>query len=203
MHLNWSNWFSGKPSSRFSSNESLFDGLKKADSAAILYLQSKVLPSIKMMVKSHGLQQDCVEDILNQSILIFLQKINDGSYQYVGNSPSTYLIQIARRVTLLVTRDLKNTAQPLDSIPENGDPDFEKLSRHQEAAEMVALLLGKLGPPCDQLIQLYHIDGLSDEEIIAQQLTRYTNTDSLKSKRSQCMKKLVQLGEQWKNLINI
>ncbi len=203
MHLNWSNWFSGKPSSRFSSNESLFDGLKKADSAAILYLQSKVLPSIKMMVKSHGLQQDCVEDILNQSILIFLQKINDGYYQYVGNSPSTYLIQIARRVTLLATRDLKNTTQSIDSIPENRDPDFENLARHQEAAEMVALLLSKLGPPCDQLIHLYHIDGLSDEEIIAQQLTRYTNTDSLKSKRSQCMKKLVQLGEEWKNLINI
>lgn len=204
MSLNWSDWFSRSPAStRFATHEALFDGLKREDNAAILQVQIKALPSIKKLVKNHGLPAEQADDILNQSTLIFLRKIGDGSYQFQNHAPSTYLIEIARRVTLMATRALKKTTQPLDNVPESGDPDWEALARHQEAAEMVKLLLDKLSPPCDQVIRLHHVDGLSDEEVVDQQLTRYSNTDSLKSKRSDCMKKLIQLGQKWKSSTSI
>ena len=42
------------------------------------------------------------------------------------------------------------------------------------------------------------VDGYSDEEVVNQGLTKYSTPDSLKMKRSDCMKKLVQLAQQWK-----
>ena len=41
------------------------------------------------------------------------------------------------------------------------------------------------------------IEGYPDEEVVRQGWTRYTTTDSLKIKRSDCMKKLIQIAQQW------
>ncbi len=204
MSLNWSDWFSRDPAStRFATHEALFEGLKDEDNEAILYAQLKVLPMVKKLTKEYGLPAEQVDDILDQSTLILLRKISDGSYQFQNYAPTTYFIEIARRVALMATRYLKKRTQALDSVPETSDPDYSAFLQHEEAAEIVKLLLDKLGPPCDQLIRLYHIDGLSDEEVVKEQLTRYSNTDSLKATRSNCMKKLTQLAQEWKNLTNI
>ena len=204
MSLTWSDWFSrDSASTRFATHEALFEGLKKEDNAAILYAQIKVLPSVKKLTKDYGLPLEQVDDILNQSTLILLRKIGDGSYQFQNYAPTTYLIEIVRRVALMATRALKKTTKPLDNIPETSDPDFEALLRHSEAAETVNLLLGKMGDPCEQVIRLHHIDGLSDEEVVQQQLTKYLSPDSLKNKRSDCMKKLVLIAQQWKTSTNI
>lgn len=204
MSLNWSDWFSRDPAStRFASHEALFEGLKEEDNEAILYAQLKVLPMVKKLTKEYGLPAEQVDDILDQSTLILLRKISDGSYQFQNHAPTTYFIEIARRVALMATRSLKKRTQPLDKVPETSYPDYSAFLQHEEAAEIVKLLLDKLGPPCDQLIRLYHIDGLSDEEVVKEQLTRYSNTDSLKATRSNCMKKLTQLAQEWKTLTNI
>jgi hypothetical protein len=54
-----------------------------------------------------------------------------------------------------------------------------------------------MGEPCTSVIRLHHIDGYPDEEVVRQGWTRYTTTDSLKIKRSDCMKKLIQIARQW------
>jgi DNA-directed RNA polymerase specialized sigma24 family protein len=138
------------------------------------------------------------DDILNRSTLIFLQKIEDGSYQFQGHAPSTYLIEVARRVALSATRAQKKATAPLDGHNYLPDPETEAGKNRQEATELVRQLLERLGDPCAQVIRLHHIEGYSDEEVVQQKLTRYTTIDSLKMKRSDCMKKLIQLARQWK-----
>lgn len=203
MSLNWSDWFSNDSArTRFATHATLFEGLKNEDNAAILYAQLKAMPMVKKLIKEYGLPTEQLDEVLNQSTLILLRKISDGSYQFQNYAPTTYLVEIARRVALMATRSLKKNTQPLDNLPETKDPDFELLLRHKEAAEMVNLLLGKIGEPCNQVIRLHHIDGLSDEEVVHQQLTKYLSPDSLKNKRSDCMKKLVQIAQQWKNSKN-
>jgi hypothetical protein len=66
----------------------------------------------------------------------------------------------------------------------------------------VRQLLGNLGQPCEQVVRLHHIEGYSDEEVVNQKMTKYSTTDSLKMKRSDCMKKLIQLAQQWKTSNN-
>ncbi len=198
-------WFSPpNPCQQFDTHERLFEGLRRLENAAILCVQTKALNSVKKFVRQYGLPAEQADDILNQSTLIFLRKIEDGSYQFQNYAPSTYLIEIARRVALMATRSQKNAPQTLENhhhlLP---DPDVETASQRSETTELVRQLLGQLGSPCDQVIKLHHIDGYSDEEVVNQKLTKYSTTDSLKMKRSDCMKKLIQLAQQWKTSNNI
>lgn len=196
-------WFtSGNPCKQFDSHERLFEGLRKLETAAILCLQAKALPSVKKLVAGHGLPDEKADEILNSATLVFLQKIESGAYQFQGHAPTTYFIEIVKRQALMATRSLKKATAPLENLPETADPDHADLLRRQEAAETVRLLLDQLGQPCQDVVRLHHIDGYSDEEVVNQRLTKYSTPDSLKMKRSDCMKKLVQLATQWKTSTN-
>ncbi len=198
-----SEWFiSSSPCKRFDTHERLFEGLCKLDNAAILCLQVRALPLVKKAVAGYGLPADKADEIINSATLVFLQKIENGAYQFQGHAPMTYFIEIAKRQALMATRSLKKTTQPLENLPETADPDAANLLRRQDAADTVGLLLEKLGQPCADVIRLHHIDGYSDEEVVNQRLTKYSTPDSLKMKRSDCMKKLVQLATQWKTSTN-
>jgi DNA-directed RNA polymerase specialized sigma24 family protein len=102
----------------------------------------------------------------------------------------------------MATRTQKKSAEPLDNYEHLHDETWETEQKQREAAEMTRQLLTQLGEPCQQVVRLHHIDGYSDEEVIQGKMTRYTTADSLKMKRSDCMKKLIQLGAQWRTLIN-
>lgn len=197
-------WFSSSyPYKSYETNERLFDGLRRLENSAILCIQLKALNSVRKLVKHYRLPPEQVDDILNQSTLIFLRKIGDGSYQFQNHAPSTYLIEIARRVALTASRSQKKAPETLENQQHLADPDVETDGKHREAMELVGHLLGQLGQPCEQIVRLQHIDGYSDEEVVNQKLTRYSTTDSLKMKRSNCMKKLIQLAQQWKTSNNI
>jgi DNA-directed RNA polymerase specialized sigma24 family protein len=188
----------GSPCKQFETHEQLFNGLRQQEQRAIVCLQHKTWPMIQKITAGYGLPSDYAADILNQSALIFLQKIESGTYQFEGHNPATYCIEIAKRLALMATRNQKRTTQPIEHLPDQMDPDAVAWMHQRESAETLGLLLTRLGAPCEQVIRLHHIDGYSDEEVIRLQLTKYSTPDSLKMKRSDCMKKLVQLANVWK-----
>ncbi len=197
-------WFSPpNPCKAFDTNERLFYGLQRLENSAILCVQTKALNSVRKWVTQYRLPAEQVDDILNQSTLIFLRKIEDGSYLFQNHAPSTYLIEIAKRVALMATRTQKNATETLENQHHLADPEIENDGKRSEATELVRQLLGHLGEPCEQVVRLHHIDGYSDEEVVQQKMTRYSTPDSLKMKRSDCMKKLIQLAQQWKTSNNI
>ncbi|MBL7781982.1 MAG: sigma-70 family RNA polymerase sigma factor [Saprospiraceae bacterium] len=153
--------------------------------------------------RQYNLPSDAAEDVLNQSTLIFLRKIEDGSYQFQGHAPSTYLVEIIRRVALMQTRTQKKSHETIDNHHDLYDPDVAAAQRQQESADLVRQFLGQMGDPCETVIRLHHIDGYSDEEVVRQAWTRYTTIDSLKIKRSDCMKKLIQIAQKWRSTNNI
>lgn len=202
--MNIGSWFApNKPAQQYDGNEKLFLGLQNLETAAILMLQTKTLPTVRQVVKAYGLPNVEAEDILNRSTNIFLQKIADGTYVFQGHAPSTYLIEIAKRVALMATRAHKKTNEPLEHHHDLQDGSWEEEQSRREAAELTRQLLAQLGEPCQTVIRLHHIDGFSDEEVIRNKWTQYSTADSLKMKRSDCMKKLIQSAQKWKMLINI
>ncbi|MFN4081755.1 MAG: RNA polymerase sigma factor [Saprospiraceae bacterium] len=175
------------------------------DNLAIAHLQSRSLGVVRKTVQTFGIPESQAEEILNASTLIFLRKIECGAYQFQGYSPTGYLIEIAKRLCreALRQRQTHIRSHAPDTLPDAPDPDAVRLERQNEAAETLRILLQKMGPPCADVIRLHHIDGYSDEEVITQKLTPYATPDSLKMKRSNCMKKLSQMARQWKNSSNI
>jgi len=191
------------PCRQFDDNERLFQGLKRLDNAAILCVQTRVMPSARKFAQQYGLPPDNADEVLNQSTLIFLRKIEDGSYQFQGHAPSTYLVEIMRRVALMMTRTQQKSHETLENHQDLHDPDVEAAQRQRESADLVRQFLAQMGEPCQSVIRLHHIDGYSDEEVVRQGWTRYSTTDSLKIKRSDCMKKLIQIAQQWRSTNSI
>jgi hypothetical protein len=186
------------PCRQFDDNERLFHALKSLNNAAILCVQTKAMPSAQQLMRYYGLPPDSADDILNQSTLIFLRKIEEGTYQFQGHAPSTYLIEIMKRVALMMTKKQQKSHETLENHADLHDPDVEASHRQRESAELVMQFLGRMGEPCQSVIRLHHIDGYADEEVVRQGWTRYTTTDSLKIKRSDCMKKLIDIARQWR-----
>lgn len=191
------------PCRQFADNEQLFQALKSLNNAAILCIQIKAMPTAHQLARRHGLPPDSADDMLNQSTLIFLRKIEDGSYQFQGHAPATYLIEIMKRVALMMTRKQQKPYELLENHADLHDPDVEASNRQRESAELVRQFLERMGEPCQSVIRLHHIDGYPDEEVVRQGWTRYTTTDSLKIKRSDCMKKLIEIARQWRISNNI
>lgn len=201
MHI--TEWLTpSNPCRQFDSNERLFQSLKNLNNAAILCVQTKAMPSARKFAQQYGLPPDSADEVLNQSTLIFLRKIEDGTYQFQGHAPSTYLVEIMRRVALTMTRTQRKQHEALENHHDLYDPDVEAAQRQRESADLVRQFLGQMGEPCEAVIRLHHIEGYSDEEVVRQGWTRYTTTDSLKIKRSDCMKKLIQIARQWKSTNN-
>ncbi|MBE2206115.1 MAG: hypothetical protein IAE84_00955 [Saprospiraceae bacterium] len=197
-------WFSdASPCRRFADDEQLVQALRQWDNEAIACLQWNCHSAVKSIVRRCGLPDERTEEILNSATMVFLQKTAEGAYQYQGQSPGAYLAEIARRLSLAEARKQGRNPADLDSVPEPADADAAWLNRRQEAAETVQFLLDRLGSPCAEVIRLHHIEGYADEEVIRLGLTPYSTIASLKVKRSDCMKKLVQSALQWKNSTNI
>jgi DNA-directed RNA polymerase specialized sigma24 family protein len=192
-------WFSADAEDHhFRNYERFFEGLKASEHRAIVHLQAKAMPTVRRLVSGYGLPAEQAEEILNDATLIFLKKIQTDAYQFVGYNPTTYCLEIAKRLALMATRHRQQPTEDLENLSDSDDPDAAALLAHRETADVVHQLLTHLGAPCDQVIRLHHIDGYSDEEVIRQGWTAYGSTASLKVKRSDCMKKLAELAQLWK-----
>ncbi|MFN4256145.1 MAG: hypothetical protein ACK4Q5_14185 [Saprospiraceae bacterium] len=146
MRLRLPDWFAGNdPCRKYASPESLFLGLKSQQNDAILCAQLKILPTAKNFVRQLRLPDDRVDEILNQSTLVFLQKIESGAYQFQGFEPTTYLVEVARRVALNATRTQKRPADPLENHTQLADPDTENLTDDADDAERRAADLVREG----------------------------------------------------------
>jgi DNA-directed RNA polymerase specialized sigma24 family protein len=192
-------WFTADAAdSQFRDYERFFEALKASEHRALVHLQTKALPTVLKITVGHGLPAEQAEEILNDATLIFLRKIQTEAYQFVGHNPTTYCIEIAKRLALSATRSRRQHLENLENLTEASDPNAAELMAQRESADIVRHLLDSMGSPCKEVIRLHHIEGYTDDEVIRQGWTSYSSVASLKMKRSDCMKKLIELAQQWK-----
>ncbi|MCC6726330.1 MAG: sigma-70 family RNA polymerase sigma factor [Saprospiraceae bacterium] len=186
------------PCKSYASNEALFKGLERLDHAAVQCLISKSKGAVSKQLAQFRLPADLVDDVLSEAMVILLSKIQKTEYQYQGHAPSSFFIEIARRVAQNYTRTNKGRrSNALDEQHhEIQDDEIQAYFDKKDRFETVERLLVQMGNPCNDLIRLRYLDGYKDEEVIAQRLTSYTSVESLKVSRSQCMKRLRQMATQ-------
>lgn len=195
----FTDWFTSNPCKSYREHEQLYQGLKAQRNEAILCLQLKAQPMVAKQTKAYQLDAQQTEEILNQATLIFLQKIESGKYEFQGHAPTTYVTEVAKRLAMATSRKKKPVDKlPIDTAPLDNLSDFAEYERKREAADLVGQLLHKLDKACATVIRVHHIDGYSDDEAIQMNLTPYSTKNSLKMKRSACMKKLIKIAHQWR-----
>lgn len=173
----------------------LVEGLRYMDAGAVEQLMHKTLPSVRQMVRGAGLPEYLARDVLHDALVILVKKIRDDVYNPAESAPATYLIAIARNLVANQTR--RNRKAPTLALDEASDiPDdyTQSFLEGRERRESLESLLNALGNPCAQLIRLKYLDGYRDEDILAQSMTHYTTPMALRSKRSKCFQKLIELA---------
>jgi len=198
-------WFTGKQSrGRFATHEALFMGLSRMEDGAILALQKKALPMVRKLVTDKGLGKEQVEDLLNRGTMIFLEKIDAGAYHFQGYAPTTYLLEIVKRLTADALKKTRRAFERRGELTEEiADEDHLLREDRQESAELVNSLLTHLGDPCARVVTLHHISGYTDDEVVRRRMTTYSTKASLKVKRSACMQQLIKIARQWKMVNSI
>lgn len=176
---------------RYPDAGSLVAALKQEEADAIRCLSSRISGSVYRIAKNARLPDEDVEELHCDCIMIFIDKIRNGKYEYTGFDPATYAIEIARRRVFHYARKMaRGKSSELDSIPE---PAAESEWDILDQTEIMHRNLAKMGEKCRQLITLRYLDNLKDKEVIEQKMTSYTTVDALKNHRAKCMKKLTEM----------
>lgn len=185
-----------KACNAYPDSESLFHGLAVEASGAIRCLSSKIAGSVYKTGKLYQLVDDDIEELMCDCITLLIEKIRVGKYEFQGYDPATYAIEIAKNKARNFRRQTdRNITRELTPAHDPADDDEIHLSSFEQT-ELLERMLQKIGDNCRNLIRLRYLEEMKDKDVIAQKLTQYSTVDALKNHRAQCMKKLVELGQQ-------
>lgn len=147
--------------------------------------------TVAFLKRQYSLSYEEAEDVYQDSCIALFRNIQDGKLVTLTSSLSTYFTQICVFQTLKKIRDVKS----MDSI-DNGQYDSSKVDellganggftvRQQQAMEDI---INHMPPPCDMILWSYYYEDMSMTEIA--NVIDFKNSDSVKAKKAQCMKKL-------------
>lgn len=183
------------PATDFKDSLQFYEALKQLRSEAILHLSNRLEKSVKSLNGVYLLTNEDIEEVRNDAILITLKKITEGLYQYQNYSPLSYTMAVFKNLLNNRLRKKKQATTELTNV-EYVDFSPEEYYIRKEKEVELGEILKSLGDNCEQIIRLKYYDQFKDGEIISNKLSAYSTVDSLKSKRSQCLKKLAKLVRQ-------
>lgn len=192
--MTWMNLWPYKKNALLDDKQAFFEALGRADREAIQLLAGKITPAVRQATAQYRLPAEEVEEVVNDSVVITISNIRQGKFHFQDYSPTAYAKGVARRLLANRLRTKKPTAESLDDLPLVSDFDPETYLSDKERQSVVGQLLARLGEGCQEIIRLKFFDQLKDVEIIERQLAAFSSINSLKSKRSQCLKKLAALA---------
>lgn len=183
---------------RFGDQAVFFKALKALESDAIVELRNRIWPSLKRRGAEYGASVPDLEEIAHDALVIALEKIANGAFQFEHTDPAAYAAVIAHN---LLRNFLRKKQMPIDSLDDwdaHADNEVEKFLDSKDLRYQISVFLKKMPENCQNLIRLRYFDELEDKEILALKLTTYTTLDSLRNKRCGCLKKLALLMEGYK-----
>lgn len=147
--------------------------------------------TVSLLRGRYNLSLESAEDVYQDSCIALFQNIKNGKLVSLTSSLSTYFAQICIFQTLKKIRGVKSS----ESF-DNGQYDSAKVNellgidkgftvKQQQAMEDI---INHLPPPCDAILWSYYYDNMNMTEIAS--IIDFKNSDSVKAKKTQCMKKL-------------
>lgn len=186
---------------KYNDTDILIEALRLEKTAAIEYILKKVEKNCAYYIKKIGLSDESLPDVLHDGLILLIDKIQSGKFDSSQASPQTYMFGICKNLILNMSRSKKSIkAIELEESMQWFEDEINLSIHFKETSLLVQQMLNDLGMPCSQLIQFKYIDGYSDVEQVEQKLTHFSNLDSLRVSRSQCMKKLVTMSLKYKSI---
>ncbi len=147
---------------------------------------------IKWSSKNFNANEEQAKDIFQESVIAFHQNIISGKLIELESSVKTYLFQIGKYKTINFLKKESRVVtynDILHVIKGNELNDYMEEENKIYNEEQISKAIAKLPEDCQKLLKLHYFDEF-DMESIARELN-YKNADTAKSKKSVCMKKLI------------
>ena len=167
---------------------------------------------LSLLKNKFSLSNEDSEDIYQNSCVALFENIKDGKLKSLNSSLSTYFISICKNQSLKYFRDSKKYADNVslenineegiyhkierDNEEENGSIDLAQVERilnldndlTEAQAQYMRDIVKSLPEPCETILWSYYADDLQMKEIA--KIINYSNGDSVKAKKSQCISRL-------------
>lgn len=170
------------------------NGSKTELDSIVRYLHQRFQGLVAQIVGRFGGDlEDDTAYVLNDSLLVLIKKIHDGSYEEGRSSLSTYFYSIAEKQLLNRLRKKQRQARsrklPAPLLILN---DVEEKTNSKEVKEKIAAAFKQLDEPCQQVLRKFWIEDKSMKEISEEM---DISVDAAKQRNHRCMKKLRDLLE--------
>lgn len=166
----------------------VYQGLKARQEWAVKCLYQKYFSSATLPVSQNNGSMADRRDTFQEAVLIFLKKINDGSYEFQEHKMGAYL----RRIVHLKWRNQqrKNKHVPLkDSIAEqlsfDGDTAILQSFEREEQGKRYAKLMLLLSDKCKDILMQRYREQVS-EKVLAKKWG-FSSTKALQVARRRCL----------------
>ena len=139
-------------------------------------------------VQSNGGNEQDSEDMLQEAIIVFWQKVCSGNFELTSKI-GTYLLAVARNKWYAEIRKLnKFTDTELSEDVNDGQDSQLDIVISEEKKQSVQKALEAIDPACKQLLLYFYFEKRNLEEIT--KIMKFVNSNVTKSKKYQCKKAL-------------
>ena len=169
-------------------DEALISGIRNDDDRALAELYKTQYPMVAHFILSNSGTQDEAKDIFQETVLIFYEKIKDGSLTLTCQI-KTYLYSVCRRLWLKKLAEKHRFSGVIDS--ENFISLETETELPEETEEKYAVMeraMNMLGEPCRTLLEDFYIKASSMQDITEK--FGYTNADNAKNQKYKCLMRL-------------
>jgi RNA polymerase sigma factor (sigma-70 family) len=155
---------------------------------AFMLIYKECRPMIRQLGGKFKLREDDCEDVLQEAILLFWEKIHTNKLELTGKI-STYIFGVCRNKFMNINRDGKKIkileAEDLASLPDLNDGPDENL--YAQNHEKLAKFLNELGERCKEIISQFYL-GTSMETLAVKY--NYSTSATVTNMKYKCMQQL-------------
>jgi RNA polymerase sigma factor (sigma-70 family) len=162
----------------------ILEKISRGDEKTLEFLYKKYYRMmIKLVISNNGSEQEG-KDIYQEALIVFWQKAVSGKFTLTSKI-STYLYSICLNLWRKeLDRKSKLSSEEKDGVEYLDDDRQERMKIIQDCIE-------QLGDNCKKILTYYYFDGMSMKDI--SEKLGLANTDTAKTKKYKCKKKLDQL----------
>jgi RNA polymerase sigma factor (sigma-70 family) len=168
------------------SDEKLIELIQMGDQSALVAMYKENYTMVRNFILRNNGDEDEVADVLQDSLIAIWQNVNKESFNLTVKM-STYLMSIVKNQWFKKLKKKSRFIVVDEAIKEKIGSTTETQSFSFDN-EIIRQKVKDLDETCKKLLSYFYFDGFNNK-IIAEKLG-FANTDTVKSKKYQCFKKL-------------
>lgn len=170
------------------SDQKIIEEIRRGNEQMLVHIYKANYTPVRNFILKNSGEPEEIDDILQEAVVSLWQNVMKDSFTLTAKL-STYLLAIVKNLWYKELKK-KNRLQRIDENQEERNPRHAHSPDAGKVNDLKAIhdLLREMDETCRKLLSYFYFDGYNNQ-VIAEKLG-FANTDTVKSKKYQCYKKL-------------